>query len=710
MNRLFPLLALAVLLAAGASARAPERKDVVFADFEGPDYGDWVVTGEAFGKGPARGALPGQMPVTGFKGKGLVSSFHGGDDSTGTLASPEFEIQRHHVTFLIGGGHHPGKACINLLVGGKVVRTATGPNKVPGGTERLEPASWDVKEFAGKKARIEIVDRAKGGWGHVNVDHVVFTDRKPPGVLLDARREVAIEKRYLSFPVKTGGQKRRLSLSVDGKPYRELEIELADGKPDFWAFLDAGEMKGKKAILQVDRLPEGSPALKAIEQGDQIKGAEQFYKEKRRPQFHFTSRVGWLNDPNGLVCSKGEFHLFYQHNPYGWGWGNMHWGHAVSKDLVHWQELPIALSPRKFGDWCFSGSAVVDRANTGGWKKGAEDVLVAAYTSTGRGECIAYSTDRGRTWAEPPGNPVVRHAGRDPKLLWHAPTKKWVMAVYDEHAGKQWIAFHSSPDLKKWTFQSRIEGFYECPDLFELPVDGKADKKKWVTYAADGKYVLGQFDGKAFEADPGKHQLWHGNFYAAQTFSDAPDGRRIQIGWAQGIAFPGMPFNQQMTLPCELSLRTTPAGVRMFAQPVKEIETLRVKGDACSGGLLKPGRAHRAKTEGELLDVLAEFSRTDAEAFGLTVRGVAITYDVKKEALACQGRVVHLKGSAGKVRLRVLVDRASIEVFAQDGAAALVVPHAAPAESKSVEAFTRGGDTRVGKLEVHQLKSAWAVP
>ena len=192
------------------------------------------------------------------------------------------------------------------------------------------------------------------------------------------------------------------------------------------------------------------------------------------------------------------------------------------------------------------------------WHRGSPP-LVVAFTSTGRGECIAYSNDRGRTWTEYAGNPVVRHAGRDPRLLWHEPTKRWVMAVYDETGGARSIAFHSSPDLKTWRFESRIDGFFECPELFELPVDGDCPARRlWVLYAADGEYRLGQFDGQRFAPETGKLRVWYGNFYASQTFSDAPDGRRIQIGWANGIAFPGEPFNQQMTVPCELTLRPTP--------------------------------------------------------------------------------------------------------------------------------------------------------
>jgi fructan beta-fructosidase len=701
VKRLFCLLAASL---AGLSALArPEkgpRPDVVFADFEGDDYGGWKALGTAFGTKPARGTLPGQMPVTGFKGKGLVNSFAGGDGSTGSLTSPEFTVERAYLSFLIGGGHHPGKTCMDLVVGGKVVRTATGPNKVPGGTERLDPAGWDVREFAGKKARLRIVDEATGGWGHINIDHVVFTDCKPDAYLADVRRTLRVGKRYLHLPVKRGGPKRNVKVLLGGKVWREMEVELADGRPDFWVFLDLEAVRGKTLTVQVDRLLESSAALKAVSQADDVPDAGGLYKELHRPQFHFTSRRGWLNDPNGLVYYKGEYHLFYQHNPYGWDWGNMHWGHAVSKDLVRWRELPIAIYPRRFGDWAFSGSAVVDGANTSGLKAGGEDVLAAFYTSTGRGECLATSNDRGRTWADWPGNPVVKHAGRDPKVLWHAPSKRWVMAVYDEHAGKRWIAFYTSADLKKWQFQSRVEGFYECPDLFELPVGGKPGVRKWVMHAADGQYVLGGFDGKAFTKESGKHALWHGNFYAAQSYSNAPDGRRVQVGWAVGSAFPGMPFNQQMTVPCELSLRTTGEGVRLFAWPVKEIDGLRGKRHAWKD-------VAEAKVAGELFDVQTTLAVGTQGEIGFVVRGEPVVYDVKGQVLRCHGKTMPLKPQGGKVRLRILADRGSVEVFGNEGAAALSVGVQLGGKERSLRLFARNGGGKAAELEVFEMRSAW---
>ncbi len=529
------------------------QPDVVVADFEGADYGKWVAAGEAFGAGPARGTLPGQMAVTGFEGKGLVDSFLGGDGKVGTLTSPEFEISRKAMTFLIGGGGFEGKTCMNLLVDGKVVRTATGANVNPGGSEALELVAWDVAEWAGKTGHLEIVDAATGGWGHVNVDQIVLTDAPPPAIAIGPTRAITVEKRYLNLPVRRDAPVRRVGVLVGGKVQREFEIRLSDKAPDFWVFLDLTAFKGTEIVVRADRLPAGGAALGAIEQADEIRAVGvPLYKEALRPQFHFSSRRGWLNDPNGLVYSGGEYHMYYQHNPYGWEWGNMHWGHAVSADLVHWKELPVAVYPHAFGDWAYSGSAVVDAANSGGFKTGAEDVIVAAYTSTGRGECIVYSNDRGRTFTEFAGNPVVKHEGRDPRLLWHEPTKSCVMAVYDEKPGekverdRQGISFYTSTDLKVWKFRSRISGFYECPDLFGLPVDGGKGGSRWVLTAASSEYIVGAFDGEKFTPEsmklPGNRS---DRFYAAQTFSQTPDGRRIQIGWAR-IDAPGMPFNQMM--------------------------------------------------------------------------------------------------------------------------------------------------------------------
>lgn len=677
-------------------------------DFDAGTFDGWQVEGQAWGTAPARGTLPNQMPVTGFAGSGFLSSFHGGDGATGTLTSPPFIVERRYIRFLLGGGKDPEKLRFELLVDGRAVRSATGPNDQPGGSEKLEWQHWDVGDLRGKTARLRAVDQATGGWGHLSIDQITGTDTKPP-TLADQSRELRAERRYLHLPVRNSAPKRRMQVLAGGTVVREFEIELAEREPDWWAFLDLAPFAGQTLTLQCARLPEDHQGLALVEQSDAVKGDVPLYREQRRPQFHFTTRRGWVNDPNGLVWHAGEYHLYYQHNPYGWGWGNMHWGHAVSRDLVHWEELPIAIYPRRFGDWVFSGSALVDRDNTGGFKAGAEDVLIAAYTSTGRGECIAYSRDRGRTFTDYEGNPVVRHGGRDPKLVWYAPGKHWVMAVYDEYQGKRWIAFLTSTDLRNWKLTSRSEGWYECPELFEIALDGDPAKARWVVYAASGEYAVGQFDGREFTAQTGKVRYNWGNcFYASQTYSDIPreDGRRIQIAWGQ-TALGGMPFNQQMNFPVELTLRTTDEGPRLCARPVREIEKLWARTHALANQPLKEGDNPLAAVSAELLDVAVELAPGDAKEVGLVLRGTPVTWTAATQTLSCRGKSAPVKLVDGKLKLRALVDRASLEVFAADGRVYMPLAVLPPDDNRAVELLAKGGGATVVSAVVRELRSAW---
>jgi len=719
------LAALACLAGSQVLAAGP---DIVLADFEGKDYGAWKATGTAFGTHPARGTLPGQMQVSGYLGRGLVNSFNGGDRATGTLTSPEFTINRAYLTFLIGGGGWAGKTCMNLLVDGKMVRTAAGPNTLPGGSESLEQGCWEVADLAGKPARIEIVDSATGGWGHINVDQIVLSDSKPPRVLKEVKRDIVIGKRYLNLPIKTGERKRSVQLLVDGRPEVRLDVELANGDPEWWAFVDATAWRGKTVTIIVDKLPEDSRALTQVDQTDTIKGAETLYSEPLRPQLHFSSRRGWNNDPNGMVFFRGEYHLFYQHNPYGWAWGNMHWGHAVSRNLVHWQELGDVLAPDDLGPM-FSGSAVVDVKNSSGLGSPEQPPQVLIYTAAGHPtvQCIASSTD-GRNYTKYAGNPVVKEitgGNRDPKVYWHAPTGKWVMALYVGLPGKDktkldkngrpavehTIQFLTSPNLKDWTVVSQIEGFYECPDFFELPIDGNAQKTKWVVTAASSEYVLGQFDGVRFtpEGPKLKGHLGRG-FYAAQTFADMPasDGRRIQIGWLQAPS-PGMPFNQAMSLPLELTLRSTPQGPRLAWNPVKELESLRKQSHRPGTTTLKPGDANPlAGIEDELLEARAEFTPSDTAEVAFTIRGIAVVYDARKQEISVNGHRAPAPLSGGKQSLTIYADRTALEVFASGGLCYVPMPVIPKADQRGAEVTVRQGTAQFSRLELHTLKSIWA--
>ena len=447
--------------------------------------------------------------------------------------------------------------------------------------------------------------------------------------------------------------------------------------------------------------------------------------ELYRPQFHFTARQNWLNDPNGLVFYKGRYHLFFQHNPGGIDWGNMTWGHAVSSDLVHWRQLDHAIPPDGLGT-VFSGSAVVDWDNTAGFQKGSEKTIACLYTAAGgtnpesAGEpftqCIACSTDGGETFVKYDKNPVVGHivgGNRDPKVIFHQPTGKWVMALYLD---KNDYALLSSPDLKGWTRLSEVTlpQASECPDLFELPVDRDPGSRRWVFWGGNGNYLIGTFDGKGFKPDGGVLKSnWGGNSYAAQTFSDIPqsDGRRIQIAWMRGGKYPGMPFNQQMTFPCELTLRTTGEGSRqttgLFMEPVKEIEKLHDKRHAWADLALKPGENPLAGLSGELLDVRAEIDLGEARLIAFSFRGQAAVYDVAARQLTCLGCSAPLSSKGNRIRLRFLLDRTSLEVFGNDGQIAMATCFLPDSGNKMLSIRAVGGEARIMAMEIFELRSAW---
>ena len=627
--------AFAVLLLPGpivlhSAASAQARPDIVLSGFEGADYGGWTSVGTAFGLAPAKGTIAGQMPVSGYLGHGLVNSFVGGDDAVGTLTSPEFRIERRYLNFLLGGGRHPGETGLRLLVEGKEARAITGTD-----SEHLDWATWDLRDLHGKAARIEIHDRARGGWGHINVDEITLSDT------------------------------------------RKAEEE----RP------------------------------------------EPVYHEAYRPQFHFTAQKNWLNDPNGLVYFQGEYHLFFQHNPEGVNWGNMTWGHAVSRDLVHWKQLPHALAPDRLGTM-FSGSAVVDWHDTSGFRSGGLPPLVAIYTAAGdtspesKGQpftqCLAYSNDRGRTWQKYAGNPVLKHiAGqnRDPKVVWHAPSKRWIMALFLD---KEEYGLFASPNLKEWTKIQTLTmpGSSECPDFFEMPIEGGAGSPadhRWVFTGANGRYFIGTFDGTHFAPEAGPFAADAGaNYYAVQTYSDIPgDRRRVQIAWMTGGLYPHMPFNQQMSFPCALTLRRTPEGLRLFRWPVAEIAGLHRPAKVWKQTALKPGENPLSGLTGDLWDITAVFEVRDATALGFKIRGETVRWTAADSRISVLGKSGPLKADGGRIALRLLMDRASIELFGGNGALSMTSCFVPAKTNLSLELFAEGGSAHIVSLEVAPLRSAW---
>lgn len=687
-----------------------KAEDVLIDDFERTDFSGWTIEGEAFGSSPVKGLCPGNRYLCGWVGKGFVNSQSGGWHKSGRMISSPFLIQRKYINFLISG--HTGSG-IELLVDGVSVRHATGsiPPKASA-AEVLFWNSWDVAEFMGKNAEIKL---SAAPDAHLNIDQIVQSEQRFQEA--PARREFAITNHYLHLPVKNGALERQMRFVVDGKTEREFMIEWAVGEPDYWVFADVSQFKGRKLVAEVVQL-EPTAQLDRIVQSDVVPDADGMYQEKYRPLFHFSTRRGWQNDPNGLVYYKGEYHLFYQHNPFGVKFfSTAAWGHAVSRDLVHWEELDDAIYPPEFGYRTYSGSAVIDEKNTAGFKTGTEDVMVAFIALTGMGPSLASSVDRGRTFTLYQGNPVNRFGG-DPRVIWYAPGQHWVMVTCDKVDGQAGFVFSTSPDLKNWTKQSRsLSGFWECPEIFELPLDGDLKQKKWVVYCNKGsQYVVGDFDGKNFSTNTSVMRYSYGNgSAAAQTFNNIPpeDGRRIQIGWGtlttqfvNQSSMLGMPFSQQMTFPVELTLRSTEAGPQLFINPVKEIEKLYAETRTINEAGLSSGPVQISGLDGENFDLELSITTGSAREISLIVRGIPLAYSVSKKELSCMGKVAPLNAVDGKIKLRMLVDRLSLEIFANDGRIYLPMTNAFDPAVRGVSVSADGSGARLSGSS-HTLTPIW---
>jgi len=522
---------------------------------------------------------------------------------------------------------------------------------------------------------------------------------------------IKITKRYLNFPISQKTERKIMKFETGDKEEREFKIRLASGEPEYWVFSDMTAYKGKTIKISYDGDAAG---LSKIYQDDKIAGQDSLYQEKNRPQFHFTTRRGWVNDPNGLVFYEGEYHLFYQHNPFEREWENMSWGHAVSKDLVHWEELPVALHPDKIGTM-FSGSAVIDYDNTSGFGKPGKPAMVALYTADSperEVQCVAYSLDKGRTFTKyNDGKPVIDSKEkwnskdtRDPRVFWYKPGKHWVMAL-NERDGH---SIYTSANLKEWKFESHTTGFWECPDLFELAVDGDQNNKKWVMYGASNTYMIGSFDGKTFKPESGKHYFSSGSIYAAQTYNNIPetDGRRIQIGWGR-VPQQGMAFNNMMLLPTELTLKKTKDGVRLYSLPVKEVAKL-----------FTPAQKWTNLSSGEANEKLKEFYNADRLRIKTTIKLSHATeagfnlfaqrmigYDMNFNML--NGMFYSPQDPTSmELSADIYVDRTSIEVFIDGGAYSYSMERKPDRNNKEGFHFW-GNNIEVKNLEVYNVKSIW---
>lgn len=492
--------------------------------------------------------------------------------------------------------------------------------------------------------------------------------------------------------------------------------------------------------------------LQSIKAEPSHEADEDYYTEKFRPQYHFSAERGNLADPNGLVYFKGEYHLFFQQNG--------QWGHAVSKDLIHWKHLDLALTYGELGQ-SLSGSVIVDENDTSGFFDGSPG-LVAIYTNSKDGiesQSIAYSRDNGRTWEKYEGNPVINNPGikdfRDPKVIWHKKTKKWVMVV----STNKTVQFYSSKNLKDWEYLSEFgsgEGLqtavWECPSLFQLPVDGNSDQQKWVLHVSVGdnevtngstaQYFIGEFDGKKFTNDYTSDTVlttdYGKDFYAAQTYSNLPEDRgQIWLGWMSNWRYPYQvptePWMGTMSIPRKLQLITNNSGdIRLIQKPVEELNKLRQK-KINYKDLIIDGSKTLEGVKGTSFEFKAELSWEDADQFGLKVRKSSneetiIGYDVVNKEIYVDrsyaglstlvdrngndfqfGRkyTAPLVSSNNMITIHGYVDESSVELFVNDGEIVLTNLIYPKSTSNSVELFSENGETTLNYFTFYPMKSVW---
>lgn len=567
------------------------------------------------------------------------------------------------------------------------------------------------------------------------------------------------DSRYLLLPVQESTDDARINVLVDGNVAETIYVRLAKSKTDYTVPFDLTPYKGHDVMLDVV-IPQSRGSVREAKDDACWRGivlADTFdtaNREKYRPAFHHTPRYGWMNDPNGMFYKDGRWHLYYQYNPYGSKWQNMTWGHSVSDDLVNWEHLPEAIRPNGLGS-VFSGSCAVDHDNTAGF---GSDAVIALYTSAGTSQMqsLASSTDDGLTFNIYPSNPVLtlESEARDPKVFWNDSTKEWNMIL--AHALDHEMLIFTSPDMKSWTLQSSFGkglgaqgGVWECPDLFELPVAG-TDEKKWVLLCninPDGpfggsgtQYFVGDFDGKTFRADTDaagnvatKWLDYGKDHYATVTWSDAPDGRRVALGWMSNWQYaadvPTMQFRSANTLPREMGLFRAPDGdVYASSAPSPELDALRgtliVKMKKASVG--KKARSFALPSEnGGICEILMDIEASKAKTVNIGLSNsqgekVVMQYDPSAATLSFDRTqsgitdfsegfpavtVTPTHEASGRIALRIFVDRSSMEVFGNDGRFVmtnLVFPRT-PYTALSVSA--EGGNAKIENLKIYSLKS-----
>lgn len=548
-------------------------------------------------------------------------------------------------------------------------------------------------------------------------------------------------QKYLLLPIEEKAGEARLSLIVNNQTIQTINVRLAVNQVDYFVPFELSGYDMDKIVLDVHGVKEDAICWQDMKLSDSF---DKQNREQYRPIYHFAPQYGWMNDPNGMVYKDGEYHLFYQYNPYGSMWGNMHWGHAVSKDLISWEHLPVAIAPDGLGA-IFSGSCVVDKENTAGFGK---DAIVAFYTTAGASQTqsMAYSLDNGRTFTKYAGNPVLTSSARDfrdPKVFWYEPTQKWIMIL----AVGQEMQLYSSANLKDWTYESSFGegqgahgGVWECPDLVQLPVKG-TDQKKWVLICnlnpggpfggSATQYFVGEFDGHRFMNEAPaltKWMDWGKDHYATVTWSNAPQNRTIAIAWMSnweyGNNVPTMQYRSANSVPRDLYLYEQDGETYLASVPSEELKALRDK--PVKKGAFKVGKERDIKNllkdNQGAYEIELKVKNIMTKTIGIQLYNskgekVTLSYNIDTKQFSmdrAQSGNISFSPSFAAVTsapivkqdtysLRLLVDKCSIEAFDGEGKFAMTNLVFPSEPYNHVKFYSEGGSFQIASFHVYPL-------
>lgn len=565
------------------------------------------------------------------------------------------------------------------------------------------------------------------------------------------------DAKYVLLPVQESVDDARINVLVDGNIAETIYVRLAKSKTDYTVPFDLSRYKGRKVILDV-LTPQGRSSVREAKDDVCWKGiglSETFdtadREEKYRPAYHHTPLYGWMNDPNGMFYKDGVWHLYYQYNPYGSKWQNMTWGHSSTTDLVHWKHEPVAIRPDGLGS-VFSGSCVVDHDGTAGYGR---DAVIALYTSAGTSQMqsMAVSHDGGTTFTRYAGNPVLtlESEARDPNMFRNEATGEWNLVL--AHALDREMLFFTSPDLRTWTLQSGFgkgegcqDGVWECPDLFQLPVEG-SDEKKWVLICNINpggpfggsaiQYFTGDWDGRTFTADrdadgriPVRWLDYGKDNYALVSWSDAPDGRRTAIGWMSNWQYAAevltMQYRSANTLPREIGLFKADDGMTYASSaPSPELTALRdrLAVNRSNVALGRKARSFELPQSG-LCEIVADIDAAAADSVTLVLSNsvgneVTMTYDTARRTMSMDRRHSGITGFSesfpavtvaptleknGRITLRIFIDRSSIELFGNDGRFVMTNLVFPEAPYSTLSARAAGGKAKIKSMKIYSLK------